>query len=115
MKCTKLTVNDDQTVVTAGFSGVNANDTNAGIAEIYAACAEKRNGKEIVDGLVDGKDAVQYAIDAFVRNTFARYIGAIHRVEADTYTVKTVKFAGKEYTWNTTSGELKESNWRDDL
>ncbi|WP_433944274.1 S-layer homology domain-containing protein [Paenibacillus sp. SN-8-1] len=97
------------TNVTADFS---KDGVTAGIKGIYDKLVVDENGK--VTG-ADGqkKDAVAYAIDSYVMNTFARYVGAFGH--DTTSLIKKVVFNNEEYTWKADSeGKLaKGSNWRD--
>ena len=62
----------------------------------------------MVAGTGGAKDATQYAIDSYVMNTFARYMGALgHDSES---LVTKIQFNGEEYTWNEDKN-LKASNW----
>ncbi|NLV87554.1 MAG: hypothetical protein GX025_10135, partial [Clostridiales bacterium] len=102
----KLTV--AETTVTADFS---TEEVKTGIKVIYDKLVKDNRIGE--DGKVTGadnvaKDAIEYAIDSYVMNTFARYMGAIGHAEASP--VKTIKFGDAEYTWNSEKN-LKASNW----
>jgi hypothetical protein len=96
------------TTVTADFT--NNETVKAGIQRIYDA----KSGSIDAEGKINGKDAVEYAIDSYVMNTFARYIGALYRFDEGA-TVKAVRFGEEKtsYTWNTTPSNLAGSNWRD--
>ncbi|WP_339175169.1 hypothetical protein MKY51_02870 [Solibacillus sp. FSL R5-0691] len=71
--------------------------TENGIVSLY-------NALTITDGNVNGKEAKAYAIDRYVMNTFARYMGSI-----DTSKVEKIIFDGKEYTWDTNQSPV--SKW----
>lgn len=108
-----LQVNADKTEVSVTFT---ADNSCAGIKKIYD---KKRMDNQISGGAILGadgvyKEAVQYAIDAYVMNTFARYMGALHYCEDgnENYTVNKVKYGTVEYGWNTGNAAIKSgSNW----
>lgn len=100
----KLSV--EGTTVTADFTKADY----AAIKAIYDGLGDKN-----VEGKVTGadgieKDAFDYAIDSYVMNTFARYAGALHRVD-NGVTVSKITFDNADYTWN---GTAKGSNWKND-
>ncbi|NMB41455.1 MAG: hypothetical protein GX996_05910 [Firmicutes bacterium] len=95
------------TKVTADFED---DATVGGIERIYKKLA--KDGKIDEDGEVEGtggsKDAIEYAIDSYVMNTFARYMGAFGHGGGSP--VKTIKFGSDEYSWNNEKN-LTASNW----
>lgn len=97
-------VSTDGTSVTADFSKADKEKIKA----IYNGLGDK-----IVNGNVTGadgvaKDAYDYAIDSYVMNTFARYVGALHRAD-EGKTVSEITFDNNAYTWE---GTAKGSNWK---
>lgn len=99
----KLAVFDKE--VTGNFS-IDNTDVANGIQAIYSGLSIDENGK--VNGTGGLKDAKDYAIDSYVMNTFARYLGALYRQDTGE-TVKKIKFNGIEYNWN---GNAQGSNWK---
>lgn len=87
----------DGTTLTVDFDKTNTKD---GIKALYSAL------DNIDEGKVNGKDAKEYAIDRYVMNTFARYMGSI-----DTNLVKEIQFNGKTYKWDVTKSPV--SKWYD--
>lgn len=100
----KLIVSDKE--VTGDFSIEEDTDVANGIQAIYSGLSIDENGK--VNGTGGLKDAKDYAIDSYVMNTFARYLGALYRQDTGE-TVKKIKFNGIEYNWN---GNAQGSNWK---
>lgn len=95
--------------VSGDFSETNPN-VETGIKNIYNKLV---NDGKISDGKVTGadgseKNAEEYAIDSYVMNTLARYLGALHRQDAGG-TVAKINFGGVDYTWN---GTAQGSNWK---
>ncbi|USB32796.1 S-layer homology domain-containing protein [Paenibacillus sp. YPG26] len=97
--------------VTADFS---KDGVTAGIKGIFDKLVTDENG-QITGADGQKKDAVVYAIDSYVMNTFARYVGAFGHDTASP--IEKVVFNGKEYTWQEKngvgSGYLAGSNWKD--
>ena len=72
--------------------------TSNGIKALYNALTPDQDGK------VNGKDAKEYAIDRYVMNTFARYMGSI-----DQNIVKEIQFNGVTYGWDMSQAPV--SKW----
>lgn len=102
MSFDRLTV--DGTTVTADFTPDDS--IKEQIQKIY-------DGLKIgEDGNVTEKDkeAKAYAIDKYVMNTFARYLGALYRIdEGDT--ISQIKYDDETYQWDD-NGKLRGSNWK---
>jgi hypothetical protein len=111
LELNQLTVTENN--VTADFSKAGV---TAGIKGIYDKLVTDNRIDE--NGDVTGadnvkKDAEAYAIDSYVMNTFARYLGAFgHEINSP---VKKVEFNNGVYTWKEkpTGGYLAGSNWKD--
>lgn len=94
------------TAVTADFS---KDEVKTEIQKIYNDLTIDESGNVTVNE--NAKEARAYAIDKYVMNTFARYVGALYRCEnQETHTIAKIRFDGADYTWNS-SKNLVGSNW----
>lgn len=94
------------TAVTADFS---KDEVKTEIQKIYNDLKIDESGNVTVNE--NAKEARAYAIDKYVMNTFARYVGALYRCEnQETHTIAKIRFDGADYTWNT-SNTSKGSQW----
>lgn len=89
-------------LVKANFS-INNEGVKESIINIYKDLESNNKIDDYGNVSINGveKDAVEYAIDSYVMNTFSRYMGALHYSQMKkTKAIRSISFGGDSYSWD---------------